>query len=187
MIEEHFAALQTAARQASGAAPVLSRWAAHLTTVFDGGGRLLACGNGGSAAEAQHLTGELVGRFRHDRHPLSAIALHADTSATTAIVNDYGEEEVFARQVRAHGRSGDVLVALSTSGSSRNVLAAAKAAQEIGVTVWALTGPPPNELAATADDAIAVEAPTVATVQEIHLALVHGLCLALDTALGVRT
>ena len=82
-------------------------------------GRLLACGNGGSAAEAQHLTGELVGRFRHDRRPLSAIALHADTSALTAILNDYGTEEFYARQVRAHGRSGDILMAFSTSGTQR--------------------------------------------------------------------
>ncbi len=129
--------------------------------MFDAGGRLLACGNGGSAAEAQHLTGELVGRFRHERRPLSAIALHADTSATTAIVNDYGDHEVFARQVAAHGRPGDVLVCLSTSGSSQNVVAAAKAAHELGVTTWALTGPAPNPLAALCDEAVTVEAPTV--------------------------
>ncbi|GAB3886892.1 SIS domain-containing protein [Kibdelosporangium lantanae] len=154
--------------------------------VFESGGRLLACGNGGSAAEAQHLTGELVGRFRDERPPLSAIALHADTSAGTAIVNDYGEHELFARQVRAHGRPGDVLVCLSTSGTSQNVVAAAKAAHELGLTVWALTGPAPNPLAALCDDAVTVEAPTTATVQEIHLALVHALCAALDDALGVR-
>ncbi|WP_338890160.1 SIS domain-containing protein [Rhodococcus sovatensis] len=185
-VDDHFAALRTAADNAQIHAVTLDRWGRHLADVFDRGGRLLACGNGGSAAEAQHLTGELVGRFRHDRHPLSAIALHADTSAGTAIVNDYGEEEMFARQVRAHGRAGDVLVLLSTSGTSRNVLAAAKAAQEIGVVSWSLTGPAPNPLAETSDSAIAVEAPTTATVQEIHLALVHGLCISLDRALGVR-
>jgi D-sedoheptulose 7-phosphate isomerase len=184
-MEDHLAALQEAARRTSASAPTIAAWGRHLATVFDGGGRLLACGNGGSAAEAQHLTGELVGRFRHERRPLSAIALHADTSATTAIVNDYGEHEVFARQVRAHGRPGDVLVCLSTSGSSQNVVAAAKAAHELGVTTWALTGPAPNPLAAVCDDAVTVEAASTATVQEMHLVLVHALCAALDDALGV--
>ena len=116
---------------------------------------------------------------------MSAIALHADTSAGTAIVNDYGATEQFARQVRAHGRRGDVLVCLSTSGTSGNVLAAAKAAHEIGVRTWALTGPAPNPLAALCDESICVEAPTVATVQEMHLALIHVLCAALDERLGV--
>jgi D-sedoheptulose 7-phosphate isomerase len=140
----------------------------------------LACGNGGSAAEAQHLTAELVGRFRDERIPLSAISLHADTSALTAIANDYGTDEMFARGVRAHGRPGDILVALSTSGTSPNVLAAVKSAHETGLVTWAMTGPAPNPLAAMCDDAICVEAPTTATVQEIHLLLVHALCIALD-------
>jgi D-sedoheptulose 7-phosphate isomerase len=184
-MEDHLAALAEAARRTSESAPTIAGWGRHLAAVFEAGGRLLACGNGGSAAEAQHLTGELVGRFCHERRPLSAIALHADTSATTAIVNDYGDHEVFARQVRAHGRTGDVLVCLSTSGSSQNVVAAAKAAHELGVTTWALTGPAPNPLAAVCDDAVTVEAPTVATVQEMHLVLVHALCAALDRELGV--
>ncbi|MCC3326515.1 D-sedoheptulose-7-phosphate isomerase [Nocardia abscessus] len=187
MIEEHFAALRTALERTSGVAPDIRRWGRELADVLDNGGRLLACGNGGSAAEAQHLTGELVGRFRSERRPLSAIALHADTSASTAIVNDYGETELFARQVRAHGRPDDVLVLLSTSGASPNVLAAAKAAHDIGVTTWAMTGPAPNPLAALCDDAVAVDAPTTATVQEVHLVLVHALCAALDEALGIPT
>ena len=186
-VEEHLAALAEAAGVARHAAPSISAWAEQLAGVFTRKGRLLACGNGGSASEAQHLTGELVGRFRCERQPLSAIALGADTSATTAILNDYGVEDVFARQVRAHGRPGDVLVAFSTSGTSANVVAAAKAALEIGVTVWALTGPAPNPLAALSDSAIPVDAATVATVQEIHLAVVHALCIALDDAFGVPT
>jgi D-sedoheptulose 7-phosphate isomerase len=125
----------------------------------------------------------LVGRFRAERMPLSAISLHADTSALTALTNDYGVDEMFARGVRAHGRPGDVLVTLSTSGTSPNVLTAVKAAHEIGLTTWALTGPAPNPLAAMSDDAICVEAATTATVQEIHLLLVHGLCISLDEAL----
>ena len=186
MSRKHFAALRIAlSRMEDIASARIESWGQHLAGVLDGGGRLLACGNGGSAAEAQHLTGELVGRFLHERRPLSAIALHADTSALTAISNDYGGHESFARQVVAHGRSGDVLFALSTSGASRNVVFAAKAAHEVGMTAWALTGPAPNTLAAVCDDAIAVEAPSAATVQEIHLALVHALCIALDHALGV--
>ncbi|MTD53389.1 SIS domain-containing protein [Amycolatopsis sp. RM579] len=186
-MREHFAALSDAATRTGAAAPKISQWGRHLAAVLDGGGRLLACGNGGSAAEAQHLTGELVGRFRRERTPFSAIALHADTSALTAIGNDYGENELFARQVRAHGRRGDVLVSLSTSGTSANVVAAAKAAQDLGVTTWALTGPSPNPLAALCDDAIPVEAASTATVQEVHLALVHTLCACVDEALGVPT
>ncbi|WP_280251055.1 D-sedoheptulose-7-phosphate isomerase [Nocardia abscessus] len=187
MIEEHFAALRAALERTSSVAPDIRRWGRELADILDNGGRLLACGNGGSAAEAQHLTGELVGRFRSERRPLSAIALHTDTSAGTAIVNDYGETELFARQVRAHGRPDDVLVLLSTSGASPNVLAAAKAAHDIGVTTWAMTGPAPNPLAALCDDAVAVDAPTTATVQEVHLVLVHALCAALDEALGIPT
>ncbi len=186
MSREHFAALRTALGRIEDIAGTrIESWGRHLAGVLDGGGRLLTCGNGGSAAEAQHLTGELVGRFRHERRPLSAIALHTDTSALTAIGNDYGGHESFARQVFAHGRPGDVLIALSTSGVSRNVVSAAKAAHEVGMTAWALTGPAPNTLAALCDDAIAVEAPSCATVQEIHLAIVHAMCIAIDDALGV--
>lgn len=186
MITDHFTALCDAVGRIGSAAPQLTMWGQHLAGVFAGGGRLLACGNGGSAAEAQHLTAELVGRFRDERRPLSAIALHADTSALTALVNDYGAGEMFARGVRAHGRPGDVLVALSTSGSSPNILAAVKAAAEIGLTTWAFTGPAPNPLAAMSDDAVCVEAPSTATVQEIHLMLVHALCMAVDDVLIPR-
>jgi D-sedoheptulose 7-phosphate isomerase len=181
----HLQALSAAAATATGYAPTVSAWGAELARRFCAGGQLLTCGNGGSAAEAQHLTGEMVGRFRHDRRPLPAIALCADSAATTAIGNDYGLEDIFARQVQAFGRPSDVLIAFSTSGTSPNVLAAAKAGLEAGVQVWALTGPAPNPLAAVADSAIAVEAPTTATVQEVHLSLVHALCVAVDAALGV--
>ncbi|MBB4689146.1 D-sedoheptulose-7-phosphate isomerase [Amycolatopsis jiangsuensis] len=182
---DHFAELSLAAERLRFAVPRITAWGERLAGVFAAGGRVLSCGNGGSAAEAQHLTGELVGRFRRERRPLSAIALHADTSALTAIGNDYGAHELFARQVHAHGRPGDVLICLSTSGTSQNVVAAAKAAHELGVRTWALTGPAPNPLAALCDDAVAVDEASVATVQELHLALVHALCEALDDALGV--
>lgn len=180
--------LAAARRALDGLEPALDRldaWGRQLAGVLSAGGRLLACGNGGSAAEAQHLTAELVGRYQADRRPFSAIALHAETSSTTAIGNDYGPDEVFARQVRAHGRPGDVLVLLSTSGSSGNVLAAAKAGRECGLVSWGLTGPAPNPLAALCDDAVTVDAPTAAAVQEAHLVAVHLLCAAVDRALGV--
>jgi D-sedoheptulose 7-phosphate isomerase len=183
MIELHIDALREALDRTSAEASKVQRWGEQLAEVLTAGGRLLACGNGGSAAEAQHLTAELVGRFHGERIPLSAIALHAETSALTAIVNDYGEEEMFARGVRAHGRRGDVLVALSTSGTSRNVLAAVKAAHDVGMVSWALTGPAPNPLAAMCHDAISVDASNTATVQEVHLLLVHGLCMAVDDVL----
>jgi D-sedoheptulose 7-phosphate isomerase len=162
----------------------IDAWGRHLARVLTRGGRLLAAGNGGSAAQAQHLTSELVGRYRDDRPAFSAIALHADTSALTAIVNDYSGAALFARQVEAHGRAGDVLVALSTSGSSRNVLAAVDAAHGRGMTTWALTGRAPNPLAACSDEAVCVDAPATATAQEVHLVVVHLLCAAVDVALG---
>jgi D-sedoheptulose 7-phosphate isomerase len=148
---------------------------------------LLAAGNGGSAAQAQHLTAELVGRYREDRAPFWALALQAVTSALTAILNDYGRDEVFARQVRAHGRTGDVCLLLSTSGRSSNLLAAANAATEFGLRVWALCGAAPNPLAELADEALCVEATDTATVQEVHLVAVHVLCEAFDAALPVPT
>ncbi|MDG9701284.1 SIS domain-containing protein [Streptomyces sp. DH37] len=159
------------------------RWGERLAGVLAGGGRLLVAGNGGSAAQAQHLTAELVGRYRDDRPPFSAIALHADTSSTTAIANDYGVDEVFARQVRAHGREGDVLMLLSTSGASANLLSAAEAGRGAGMAVWALTGPAPNPLAAGSDESLCVRAGSTATVQELHLVAVHMVCAAFDAAL----
>jgi len=128
LVEEHLAELVRTLPAFRQVAPVLADWGQALAGVLRGGGRLLVAGNGGSAAEAQHLTAELVGKLREDRVPLSALALHAETSSATAIGNDYGFDEVYARQVRAHGRPGDVLLLLSTSGRSRNLLAAAEAA-----------------------------------------------------------
>jgi D-sedoheptulose 7-phosphate isomerase len=162
----------------------LDLWGRRLAEVLLAGGRLLAAGNGGSAAQAAHLTSELVGRYRDDRQPFSAIALCAESAAVTAIGNDYGIEEVFARQVRGHGRPGDVLVALSTSGCSPNVLAAVDAAARGGMATWALTGRPGNPLAERCDDALCVESPHTATIQEIHLIAVHMLCAAVDHALA---
>ncbi|TDC71126.1 SIS domain-containing protein [Actinomadura sp. GC306] len=178
-------ALAEAALRFREQVPTIEAWGRRLAGVLRGGGRLLACGNGGSAAEAQHLTAELVGRFEDERRPLSAIPLHGDTSSVTAIGNDYGHASVFARQVQAHGRPGDVLVCLSTSGRSPNVIAAARAARHLGITAWAITGPGPNALAGACDDAVTVDAAATSTVQEIHLAAIHLLCGVIDDALGV--
>jgi D-sedoheptulose 7-phosphate isomerase len=166
-----------------GEAPRLERWSRHLADVLTGGGRLLAAGNGGSASQAAHLTSELVGRYRDDRPPFSAIALCAEGSAVTAIGNDYGIEQVFARQVRGHGRPGDVLVALSTSGRSANVLAAVEQAARCGMTTWALCGPSDCPLARACDDALCVDSPHTATVQEVHLIAIHLVCASFDAAL----
>ncbi|WP_078873545.1 D-sedoheptulose-7-phosphate isomerase [Streptomyces sp. NRRL S-1868] len=180
---EHCRALETAlaAFREQHAARVTS-WGEQLAAALAGDARLLAAGNGGSAAQAQHLTAELVGRYRSERRPYSAIALHADTSAVTAIGNDYGFGSLYARQVAAHGRPGDVLLLLSTSGRSENLTCAAAAGREAGLRVWALTGPAPNPLARRADEALCVEADTTATVQEAHLVAVHLLCEAFDVA-----
>ncbi|MCC9305907.1 SIS domain-containing protein [Kitasatospora sp. RB6PN24] len=166
--------------------PLLTRWGEALAGLLPAGGRLLAAGNGGSAAQAQHLTAELVGRYAGDRPAFSAISLHAETSSLTAIGNDYGFDQVFARQVEAHGRPGDVLLLLSTSGHSRNLLAAADLGRATGLGVWAMTGPPPNPLAQRVDEALAVPAAQAATVQEVHLVAVHVLCEAFDAALQRR-
>jgi len=165
----------------------LEDWGAMLARVLLSGGRLLAVGNGGSAAQAQHLTAELVGRYSADREPLSALALHAEASSLTAIANDFGHDEAFARQVRAHGRPGDVFLALSTSGRSANVLVATEAARQGGLTAWALTGPAPNPLAEMVDDALSVEAATTATAQEIHQIALHLLCEAVEAELEARS
>ncbi len=182
----HVAALRAGLTALEAELDRLEAWGERLACTLSDGGRLLAVGNGGSAAEAQHLTAELAGRYVTDRQPLSAICLHGDTSALTAIANDFGWDEAFARQVRAHGRPGDVLVALSTSGRSSNVLAAVRAARECGLRTWALTGPGPNALADLADDALALPGATTATVQELHLLAVHVLCGAVDRELALR-
>ncbi|OMH29320.1 hypothetical protein BKD30_01130 [Tersicoccus phoenicis] len=176
----HLSELQHAARDAAAHADVVDRWGAQLATLLGAGGRVLVAGNGGSAAEAQHFTAELVGRFEDERTPLSALCLSAETSSLTAIGNDYGGAEVFARQVQAHGRPGDVVVLLSTSGRSANVLVAAERARTGGMHVWALTGPAPNPLAEAADEALTVDAGSTSVVQEMHLMLLHAVCAAVD-------
>jgi len=169
----------------------LARWGRALAWTLGEGGRLLVAGNGGSAEQAQHLAAELVGKLREDRPPLSAIALCAEPAGVTAISNDYGYGELFARQVRAHGRPGDVLLTLSTSGRSGNLLAAVAAADEVGVRSWSLTGPAPNPLAARCAEAVAVGCTEPQVVQELHLVAIHVMCEYVERELpavfGART
>ena len=167
-------------------------WGRRLADVLTTEGRLLIAGNGGSAAEAQHLSAELVGRYRAERRAFSALALHADTSSLTAITNDYGAEAMFARQVDAHGLPGSVLLLLSTSGRSPNLLAAAERARAIGMQSWALTGEMPNPLGLLCDEVAPVPSRVTGVVQEVHLVALHVLCaafdeeIALSDGLGVR-
>ncbi|HZM32654.1 MAG TPA: SIS domain-containing protein [Acidimicrobiales bacterium] len=183
-LDDQLAASRRGLDALTGELDRLRRWGTQLRQRLEQGGRLLVAGNGGSAALAHHLAGELVGRFDRERPPFSALALSAEPAAVTSIGNDYGYDEVFARQVAAHGRAGDVLVVLSTSGRSPNLLRAAGAARPRGITTWALTGPAPNPLAAAADDSLVVPCPATPTVQDVHQVAVHLLCLAFEQAGG---
>jgi D-sedoheptulose 7-phosphate isomerase len=150
------------------------------------GGKVLACGNGGSAADSQHFAAELLNRFERERAPLAAVALTTDTSTLTSIANDYAYEQVFAKQVRALGRRGDVLLAISTSGNSSNVVAAMHVAHEIGMRVVALTGNGGGKMAALAGPAdvhVCVPHKVTARIQEVHLLVLHCLCDAIDHCL----
>jgi len=180
MSRDHLDALRDALAGLEPELARLERWGAELGERLLDGARLLVAGNGGSAAEAQHLTAELVGRYREERVPLSALCLHAESSSLTAMTNDYGYDAAYARAVRAHGRPGDMLIALSTSGASANLLAAVDAARAGELTVWTLTGPAPNPLAEAADEAVCVPADSSPTVQEAHLVAVHLLCEQVD-------
>jgi D-sedoheptulose 7-phosphate isomerase len=158
-----------------GAAAV-QRAAGLVADALAAGGQALFCGNGGSAADAQHLAAELVGRLALERPAYRAVALTTDTSVLTAVGNDYGYAEVFARQVEGLGRRGDVLVAISTSGRSENVLRAAEAARRRGLKVVAFLGPAPSPLDRTADVALHVDGDAPGLVQQGHITIGHALC-----------
>ncbi len=149
------------------------------------GGKVMFCGNGGSAADSQHLAAELIGRFIKDRRPISAIALSTDTSVLTCVGNDYSFDEVFARQVQGLGRKGDVLVAISTSGNSRNVIRAAEEAKVIGVSVIGLLGHNGGILKELCDLAIIVPSQVTARIQESHILIGHTLCGLIEQNLNL--
>src|SRR5438874_5276830 len=186
-IRAHFAEsaeLKLAAAEAM--APQIARAAAMMTECLLADGKLLACGNGGSAADAQHFAAEMVGRFERERPELPAIALTTDTSIMTAVANDYDFGQVFSRQVRALGRSGDVLLAISTSGNSGNVCAAIAAAHEREMRVVALTGKGggrAGEVLVPEDVHLCVPHPRTMRIQEVHLLIIHCLCDAIDATL----
>jgi D-sedoheptulose 7-phosphate isomerase len=158
--------------------------AATIAATLRSGGKLMIAGNGGSAADAQHIAAELVGRYKRERAALAAIALTTDTSALTAIGNDYGFEEIFARQVRAIGREGDVLLAISTSGRSPNILAAAQAARDRGIAVIGFTGATGGDLRALCRHCLAVPSQETAVIQQIHMVAAHAICDAVELALS---
>ena len=186
-IEQHFidsADLKYQAAQVLSK-PIAAAVSSVLASVTSGG-KVLACGNGGSAADAQHFAAEFVGRFERERPELGAIALTTDSSIITAIANDYSFDQIFAKQVRALGQSGDVLLAITTSGSSPNVLAAIQAAHERDMTVVALTGKGGGKMSQAlreTDVHICVPHDRTARIQEVHLLAIHCICDGVDAQL----
>ncbi len=175
--------IKTKQASTSAMAEPISRGIDVMVSSLRAGGKIMACGNGGSAADSQHFAAELLNRFERERAPLAAIALTTDTSTLTSIANDYRYEEVFSKQVRALGKKGDVLLAISTSGNSPNVMEAIKVAHEAGVTVVALTGKAGGKIAGmlrAGDVHLCVPADRTARIQEVHLLTLHCLCDGID-------
>lgn len=166
--------------------PQVARAAHAMVTCLKSGGKILSCGNGGSAADSQHFAAELVGRFEREREELAAIALTTDTSILTAVGNDYGYDEIFSKQVRALGKPGDILFGISTSGNSKNVVAAIEAARKKGMGIIGMTGRDGGKIAGLIgkDDVLLnVESPVTARIQEVHLLMLHCLCDSIDNLL----
>ena len=157
-------------------APAIVVVAEQLINTLQAGGKILICGNGGSAADAQHFAAELVGRFRRERPGWPAIALTVDTSVLTSLGNDYGFEQIFARQVQALGRPGDILVAISTSGRSQNVLAAVEVASALGMRTVGLTGQGTSQLGELVDHHLPIPSDNTVFIQQGHMAVIHVLC-----------
>ena len=186
-VAEHFAESIQAKQQAAQVLAQPTAQAAELLfNALANDGKFLICGNGGSAADAQHFAAEMTGRFEKERMELAAIALTTDTSALTAIGNDYGFDHIFSKQVRALGRTGDVLVGISTSGNSGNVIEAIKAAHQNGMHVIALTGRDGGKIAQMlqeGDVLLNVPYPRTARIQEVHILLIHAICDCIDAML----
>jgi len=179
--EAAFAEHETVARATRAVlAPAFGRTAALCAAALAAGGKLVLFGNGGSAADAQHIATELMVRFEADRRPLAAIALTTDTSLLTACANDLGFDHVFARQVAGLARAGDVAIGISTSGRSRNVLLGLEAARRAGAGAIGLCGADPGAMTSLCDVVIAVPSRRVARVQEMHILVAHALCAALE-------
>jgi D-sedoheptulose 7-phosphate isomerase len=157
-----------------------------MVQTFESGGKVLFCGNGGSAADAQHISAELSGRFKQDRKPLFAEALHVNSSYVTAVANDYGYEQIYARMTEAMGRSGDVLVGLSTSGNSANVVNAMVKAKSLGMHTIAMSGMSAGKMAASADVALCIPSTDTARIQELHITIGHVMCEEIEQRLFGR-
>ena len=190
-VEAHFAAsAELKTRAASLMSASIAGAIALMAASLQAGGKILACGNGGSAADAQHFSAELLNRFEIERAPLAALALTTDTSTLTSVANDYSFEQIFAKQIQALGRRGDVLLAISTSGGSANVMAAIRAAAQAGMATVALTGNGGGKIAGLLgpDDVhICVPHEVTARIQEVHLLTLHCLCDGIDAVLfGAR-
>lgn len=183
-MQAHFSESISAKQVAQEMLPTLMADAAtKIVQALVADGKLLVCGNGGSAADAQHFAAEMVGRFERERPGLAAVALTTDTSALTAIANDYDYDLVFSKQVHALGRAGDILVAISTSGNSANVIAAIHAAHDRGMSVIAFTGKDGGQIGEmlTGDDVhLCVPVQRTCRVQEVHITMIHALCDAVD-------
>jgi D-sedoheptulose 7-phosphate isomerase len=177
ILDEHIA---VATRTRASLTAHVAALATDLCAALERGGTLLVFGNGGSAADAQHFAAELTGHFVAARDPLPAVALTVDTSALTAIANDYSYDEVFARQVRALCRPADLVVGISTSGGAASVAAGVQAARELGARTWALTGGSGGRLATIAERAIVVPSSETARIQEMHILVIHAVCSVLD-------
>jgi D-sedoheptulose 7-phosphate isomerase len=186
LVDEHLTELIQAVRSFRHQAVLLAEWGRTLAGILSDGGRLLVAGDSGSAAAAQRLTAELVGKLRAHQVPRSALAMDAETPGVSASGNDYRFTETYARQVRAHLRPADVLLLLSTGGRGPHLLAATNAVAEIGVYRWAFTGPAPNPLAARCTQVIAVPSADSQVVQELHLVAAHLLCEYVDAYLPAR-
>lgn len=161
----------------------VARGIVAMTDCLRAGGKVMACGNGGSAADAQHFAAELIGRFERERQELAAIALTTDTSILTAVGNDYSYDEIFSKQVRGLGKKGDILIGISTSGNSKNVVKAIEASKKMGIKIIALTGNGGGKIASLLDaDDVHLCAPSTRTarIQETHLVLLHALCDGVD-------
>lgn len=186
-ITGHFhASAQTKLNAAEALAPAIEQAARHMVHCLAQGGKILACGNGGSAADAQHFASEMINRFEQERPGLAAVALTTDTSTLTSIANDYAYDQVFARQVKALGQPGDILLAISTSGNSPSILQAVTAARARNMHVIALTGRSGGGLAEQMQDHdvfLCVPAESTARIQEVHLLIIHCLCDAVDSVL----
>jgi D-sedoheptulose 7-phosphate isomerase len=181
-LEASLAALQRAASDAALLA-VARKIAAEIIAALRSGNKLLIVGNGGSAADAQHIAAEIVGRYKQDRPGYAALALTTDSSALTSIANDYGFEQVFARQVEGLGKRGDVLLALSTSGKSPNILAALRLARERGLVTVGFTGSKGENLRALCDHLLVAPSDDTPVIQQIHLAVAHGICDEVERAM----